>query len=73
MDNGREVRLIRLTDEMSRLALYPLTRARAETLRRLAGKVAELITPSFLEEAEVEEHYRGLLDAMRDPVDVCDR
>ncbi|MCM2561003.1 hypothetical protein M8756_01915 [Lutimaribacter sp. EGI FJ00015] len=37
-----EVRLIRLTDEMANLALYPLTRERAETLRHLAGKVAEL-------------------------------
>ena len=38
----RESCLIRLTDEMANLALYPLTRERAETLRRLAGKVAEL-------------------------------
>lgn len=38
----REGRLIRLTDEMANLALYPLTRERAETLRRLAGKVTEL-------------------------------
>lgn len=38
----REGRLIRLTDEMANLALYPLTRERAETMRDFAGKVAEL-------------------------------
>lgn len=41
----REGSLIYLTDEMSRLALYPLTRARAETLRHLAAKVEELAAP----------------------------
>lgn len=37
-----EGQLIRLTDEMHRAALYPLTRETADTLRRLAAKVAEL-------------------------------
>lgn len=37
-----EGQLIRLTDEMANLALSPLTRESADTLRHLAAKVTKL-------------------------------